>query len=306
MGYAKATGQKDGWGAVDESRRDFRALGQILGTLPFGSPAGRSTWRRFWLPLHLWNDMRTYILGPFLALLPMRWRKALPFSESINWAHACTLSGLAELAVALAALLQWYSISMTTWVSRGLQVALNGGAGTGITDQAIGGMAWFMWVNHPLTWVIGYFSVEGAARMCGAAFSDSLLGTLPLFLVDKTVRVFFGGSKREQEAPGVASSFVSAIGEKMLESSVALSADQISRKADGTEEIMEVLASRRKPDWDPPRLIRFQENYYRLEACSKCAGPRPFRYKLRKLSAGVPSRKVLVYQPEGVAFAGER
>jgi hypothetical protein len=250
--------------------------------------------------------MRTYILGPLLALLPTRGRKALPFSESINWPHAVTISGLVELAVALAALLQWYSISMTTWVSRGLQVALNGGAGTGITDQAIGGMAWFMWVNHPLTWVIGYFSVEGAVRMCGAAFSDSLLGTLPLFLVDKTVRVFFGGSKREQDAPRMASSFISAIGDKMLESSVPLSADQISRKADGTDEIMDILASRRKPDWDPPRLIRFQESYYRLEACSKCAGPRPFRYTLRRLAAGVPSRTVLVYQPEGAVIAGER
>jgi hypothetical protein len=250
--------------------------------------------------------MWTYIVGPFLALLPKRWRKALPFSESIKWTRAVTLSGLAELGVALAALLQWYSISMTTWVSRGLQVALNGGAGTGITDQAIGGMAWFMWVNHPLTWVIGYFSVEGAVRVCGAAFSDSLLGTLPLFLVDKTARVFFGGSKAEQDAPGVASSFVSAIGEKMLESSVALSADQISHKADGTDEIMEILASRRKPDWEPPRVVRFQESYYRLEACSKCPGPRPFRYTLRKLAAGVPSRKVLLYDPGEAAIAGRR
>lgn len=177
-----------------------------------------------------------------------------------------------------------------------MEVAVNGGAGTGITDQAIGGMAWFMWVNHPLTWVIGYFSVEGAVRMCGAAFSDSLLGTLPLFLVDKTVRVFFG-SKKKQDAPGVASSFVSAMGDKMLESSVPLSADQISRKADGTEEILEILASRRKRDWDPPRMVRFQESYYRLEACSKCAGPRPFRYTLRRLAAGVPGRKVILYHP---------
>ena len=250
--------------------------------------------------------MRTYILGPFLAFLPTRWRKALSFSQSINWARAVTLSGLAEMAVALAALLQWYSISMTTWVNRGLAVALNGSAGTGITDQAIGGMAWFMWVNHPLTWVIGYFSVEGAVRMCGAAFSDSLLGTLPLFLVDKTVRVFFGGSKTEQDAPKVASSFVMAIGDKMLESSVPLSADQISRKADGAEEILEILSSRRKPDWDPPSVVRFHESYYRLEACSKCAGPRPFRYTLRKLSAGVPSRKVLLYDPGEAAIAGKR
>jgi len=250
--------------------------------------------------------MWTYIVGPFLALLPKEWRKALPFSDAVNWPHAVTLSGLAEMAVALAALLYWYSISMTTWVNRGLEVAMSGKAGSGITDQAIGAMAWFMWANHPLTWLLGYFSVEGAVRMCGAAFADNLLGTLPLFLVDKTVRVFLGGSKTAQEVPGATSSFFGAISEKMLESSVPVSADEISFQKGATEEVMEIRASRKKADWDPPRVVRYQESYYRLEDCSKCAGTRPFRYRLRRLSAGVPGRKVLVYEPVDAVVAGTR
>jgi hypothetical protein len=250
--------------------------------------------------------MWTYTAGPFLSILPRRWRRALPFSDSINWPHAMALSGVAEMAVALAALLKWYSVSMTTWVNRGLEVALNGSAGSGVTDQAIGAMAWFMWVNHPLTWVLGYFSVEGAVRMCGAAFSHSLLGILPLFLVDKTVAVLSGRSKTAQEVPGAASSFVNAVSEKMLESSVPVSADEISFQKVGTEEIMEIQASRRKPDWDPPRVVRFEGNYYRLEDCGKCAGPRPFRYTLRRLSAGVPGRKVLLYEPRDAVTIGRR
>jgi hypothetical protein len=248
----------------------------------------------------------TYIVGPFLAILPRRWRLGLPFSDSINWAHAVVLSGLAEFAVALAGLLKWYSISMTTWVNRGLEVALNGPAGSGITDQAIGAMAWFMWVNHPLTWVLGYFSVEGAVRMCGAAFSDSLLGILPLFLIDKAVAVLSGRSKTTQEVPGAASSFVNAVSEKILESSVPASVDEISFQKSGTEEIMEIRASRRKPDWDPPRVVRYGETYYRLEDCGKCAGPRPFRYTLRRLSAGVPGRKVLLYEQGDAVATGKR
>ena len=250
--------------------------------------------------------MWTYIVGPFLALLPKGWRKALPFSDAVNWPRAVTLSGLAEMALALAALLYWYSISMTTWVNRGLEVAMSGKAGPGITDQTIGAMAWFLWANHPLTWLLGYFSVEGAVRMCGAAFADNLLGTLPLFLVDKAVRVFLGGSKTAQEAPGAASSFFGAIGEKVLESSVPVSADEISVQNSGAEEVMEIRASRRKADWDPPRVVRYQESYYRLEGCSKCAGTRPFRYRLRRLSAGVPGRKVLVYEPESAVVVEKR
>src|SRR5260370_4862600 len=231
--------------------------------------------------------MWPYLLGPFLALLPKRWRKPLPFADSVNWSRAVTLSGFAELLLALAALLEWYSISMTTWVNRGLEVALNGKAGNGITDHAVGAMALLMWVNHPLTWLLGYFGVEGAVRMCGAAFSDNLLGTLPLFLLDKAVGVFLGRSKTAQVAPGVASSFVGAISEKMLESSVPKSADEISDPQSSTAQIIQIRASRRKPDWDPPRVVLYAENYYRLEDFSKCAGPLPFPSLLRRIVAGV-------------------
>jgi hypothetical protein len=250
--------------------------------------------------------MWTYTVGPLLALLPKTWRKALPYSSSMNWSRAVAISGFVELALALAALVQWYSISMTTWVNRGLQVALSGKAGPGITDQAIGAMAWFMWANHPLTWVLGYFSVEGAVRLCGAAFSESLLGTLPLYLIDKAVRVFLGGSKTAQEAPGAASSFIGAVSDRLLESSVPAGADEISFRTTDTEEILEIRASRRKPDWDPPRVVRVEDVYYRLEDSSKCPGARPFRYTLRKLAAGVPGRTVLVYEAGDAVVSGRR
>jgi hypothetical protein len=250
--------------------------------------------------------MWTYTIGPFLALLPKTCRKALPFANSIDWSRAVTLSGFAELVLAIFALMQWYSVSMTTWVNRGLEVAMSGKAGPGITDHVIGAMAWFMWANHPLTWLLGYLSVEGAVRLCGAAFSESLLGTLPLFLIDKAVRVFFGGSKSAEEVPGAASSFFGAVSEKLLESSVPVSADEISVRQSGAEEILEIRASRKKPEWDPPRVVRVEEAYYRLEAISKCPGARPFRYTLRKLSAGVPGRKVLLYDPGDAVVIGKR
>jgi hypothetical protein len=91
-----------------------------------------------------------------------------------------------------------------------------------------------------------------------------------------------------------------------LASSVPLSVDPVSFQKNGSEEMMEILASRRKPDGDPPRVVRYRESYYRLEGCAICAGPRPFRYTLRRLSAGVPGRTVLLYEPEGPVITGER
>lgn len=249
--------------------------------------------------------MWTYIIGPFLALLPKPWRKALSIS-SINWAHAITLSGFAELAIALAASFKWYLITMSTWVNRGLAAAMDSSGVNGISDQAVGGMAWFMWINQPLTWILGYFCVEGAVRMCGAAFSDALLGTLPLYLIDKTARLFFGGSKTAREVPGAASSFIGAVSERLLESSVPVSVDEIVYRQDGADELMEILSSRRKQDWEPPRVVRCGDAYYRLEDCSKCPGVRPFRYRLRRLAAGVPGRKVLLYEAGDAVTVGRR
>lgn len=248
--------------------------------------------------------MWTYIVGPFLVILPKRWREALSPAGLVNWARAAVLSGFAEFVLALMATLNWYSISMTTWVNRGLEVALSGNA-PGVTDHAIGAMAWFMWANHPLTWLLGYLSVEGAVRLCAAAFSDAPLGIFPLFIIDKSLRVFFGGSETAQAVPGAASSFLGAVSEKILESSVPVTADEIAFRKSGTDEIMEIRASRKKQDWEPPRVVRVRDDYYRLEDFSKCAGARPFRYTLRKLSAGVPGRTVIVYQPEE-AVAGKR
>jgi hypothetical protein len=81
-----------------------------------------------------------------------------------------------------------------------------------------------------------------------------------------------------------------------MEARVPVSADEITLRKEGSEEILEIRASRKKTDWDPPRVVRFEDSYYRLEDCGKCAGARPFRYTLRRLSAGVMGRKVLLYQ----------
>lgn len=126
--------------------------------------------------------MKTYLWGPLLAVLPLRWRKGLSFYDEINWAHAGVLSGFAEFAIVLYATLYWYSYSMTTWVDRGLEYAMSGKAGpVEITDHAIGFMAYVIWVTHPLTWLLGYFLIEGAARLCGAAFTGNFLGTCRYF-----------------------------------------------------------------------------------------------------------------------------
>jgi hypothetical protein len=247
--------------------------------------------------------MLTYILGPLLALLPLRWRKSLPMSEGVEWRRATVLSGFAEAVIALASLLFWYSYYMNLLVSNGLDSALSGKMGPGVSDQAIGFTALVIWATHPLTWLIAFAAIEGAMRLVGAAFTETTLGTLPLFLADKVFVKLTGRSapssaKAAGYSEGNLSSYAVAIKEKAILKRLPQVPDEIFVSRDGPEELLEIRACRRKEDWTPPRTVRYHDTFYRLEACNQGTPPRPFRYTLRKLSAGVMGRTVLVYEPE--------
>lgn len=243
------------------------------------------------------------LLAPFLAALPNRWRRSLPRLRSIDWRIPCLLSGFAEFLVALAAMLYWYSYSVTTWLSRALDVALAGKMGPGVTDQEIGFTAFVVFAMHPLTWLLFFIAVEGSVRLAGAAFTESNLGILPLFLLDKILLKITGhGEPGIAEAAGYREgnlfSYLGAIREKIVVSASAILPDELCVIHEGTEEFLEVRACRRKPDWTPPRTVKYHHTFYRLEDGSQSSGPRRFRYRLRRLPAGVMSRTVLVYSPE--------
>jgi len=254
--------------------------------------------------------MFTFLLGPFLAVLPKRWRDSLPLHKLIEWRTASILSGFAEFLLGVAAMLYWYSYSVTTWVSRGLDSALAGKVGPNVNEQEVGFMAIFIFATHPLTWLIFYLALEGSVRLVGAAFTENNLGTLPLFVADKIFLKMTGRS-----GPGIArtagytesnvSSYVGAIREKVRVSRTAAIPDELCVTREGADEFLEIRACRSMPDWTPPRTVRYQDTFYRLEASSNGSEPRPFHYRLRRLSAGVMSRTVLVYAPEEVLVVSE-
>jgi hypothetical protein len=254
--------------------------------------------------------MWTILLGPFISIFPKRWRELLPFSKQVRWGPAGAISGLAESMVALVALSYWYMYAMTAWVARGVESAMSGKMGPGVTDQAIGSVALVIWATHPLTLLLGYAGLEGAIRLCSAAFAGNVLGILPLFLLDKTLVTVFRrrGPKNMNAAansPGN-SSLLGALREKVQTATLPAVSDELCFKTSASENILEIRASRRKQDWIPPRIVRYRDCYYRLEADSFGSGPRPFLYTLRQLPAGVPGRTVLLYSPSDAVFKGAR
>jgi hypothetical protein len=248
--------------------------------------------------------MWDYLIGPIFALLPKAWRESLPFAGEVHWRRAAVVSGLGESLGAIAGLGYWYMYAMTLWVDRAVSHALDGQLGDHVTVQQIAGVALAVWWTHPLTLLLGYFMFEGAVRFVAAAVGEESLGILLLGLIDRIlIRPFRRRNPASAMAPGsVASnarSMVDAVRELTLNPGSAKQ-DELRFRNEGGEEILEIRASRRKLDWTAPRVVRYGDAYYRLEASAMKTGARPFLYTLRRLAAGVPGRSVLIYSPADV------
>jgi hypothetical protein len=246
------------------------------------------------------NFVLTYFAGPLAAFLPARWRKALPFAGHVQWPRAATLSGVLQMAAAILALAHWYQYTMFPIVDRGVDLASNGKLGGGVTDQQIAGAASMVFVLHPFTWVLVYFFLEGSVRLCGAAFSESVFGTLPLGLIDRVLFLVTNRTASKPEFPvdRNAQSFAGAVRERAILSRLKQVPDELHYATDQTQQLLEIWACRRKDDWVAPKVVRVDDQYYRLEESSVENGPRPFRYRLRRLERGVPGRNVLLYKTE--------
>jgi len=238
-----------------------------------------------------------FVIGPVLALLPKRSRDRVVTRE-VAWRRAGTTSGLYEALGAVIALVGWYLFEMDRLVGAGVEAWESGRLGEGVTEHQIGATALTLLALHPVTWLLFYFFFEGLVRLCSAAFTENTLGSLPLYLSE---RLLFWAWHPEQARVGQtvrdkAASFVGAIRERAREVTHKELPDEVIDRRDGADEIVEIRASRRKQDWDPPRVVRVGEVYYRLEQSWTSKGERPFRYQLRRLAAGVPGRTVIVYQ----------
>jgi hypothetical protein len=242
--------------------------------------------------------MMTILFGTLLALLPRRWRESHRLFASIHWPVAGALSGLIESLLSLLAFVYWYSYSVTHWAKDAVYSAVN--AGARIPPDTAGFAAYALMFLHPLTWLIAFFAAEGTIRFLGAAFTGNVFGTLPLFLLDKMLPRFDSGRRDERatESQSAWSSLFPWVRQRARFLWRPALPDEIGYLTEATGEVISVRASRPKAGWEPPRVIRCKDNYYRLEAASEQSGPRPFLYVLRRLPSGIPGRTVLTYSPD--------
>ena len=118
----------------------------------------------------------TYVLGPFLAFLPVRLR-ALWFSERyINWRQATIISGSVQLMLTPIILLLWTAMGIS---GLSASTGIGGGAGPIQTFYLL------LVAMNPITWLVCYSILEGFFRMFAATLLDEAPGTLLLYAADK-------------------------------------------------------------------------------------------------------------------------
>jgi len=116
---------------------------------------------------------------------------------------------------------------------------------------------------------------------------------LALFMQSESTAKDTGDSSR---AGGT--SFFSALRQRYLIATLPLIPDELHYTSGDSEQFLEIRACRPKPEWDPPRVVRYSDVYFRVERSAQTSGSRPFLYVLLRLSAGVPGRTVLAYCPD--------
>jgi hypothetical protein len=239
-----------------------------------------------------------FLAGPFLAFLPARWKRRLSDRVSIDWRRAGTLSGLYELIAAVVGLGYWYMIEVPRRMSQIMDAVGDGRIPLGMDDHQVNGAALTFFYLSPLTWLLFFFFFEGAVRLCGAAFTESFQGTLPLYLVERLAfcirhprQARLGATVKE-----TAGSIAASVHERVMVAGLKDVPDELEYSNTAGDEWLEIRSSHRKQDWLEPKIVRVDHLYYRLEQTSVTNPPRPFLYRLKRLPAGVPGRKVLLYK----------
>lgn len=219
--------------------------------------------------------LTTYILGPFAALLPRRWRSRIFPSAPERLARAAVLSGILETLLAIAGLVVWYSIYVTL---ASHAAARSTAAVPDAIAPRIGMFAyiWF-WLN-PVTWLVAYFVLEGVVRYLAALATGEVYGMLPLYVVDSAWR---------------------RVRQPALRAEPPLVADEILPGGSACD--LKIASCRSKADWQYPFTIRYAGSYFQVIAgVDLGVGPRPHVYSLRRLPPGEIARGLKEYQPDDI------
>jgi hypothetical protein len=237
--------------------------------------------------------LQTYLLGPVLSMLPLRWRTALFPTADIHWTQATLVSGLLFGVGCLVGLVVGYFQYFMAVVEQQAAAASDALTRTGQMPQGmtnvhvgygmgLGGL--LMFAGHPLTIVLAYFTADGFYRMMAALVTGEAPGTGPLALTDWLARIWQ---------------------RRVYEKRVPLVRDKVTADPEGREWNLKVESCRPKPNWKYPLTVKYGEEFFCVLGHSTAGNEaRPHVYLLRRVPAGEAYRGMEVYDPGDVLKPG--
>jgi len=223
--------------------------------------------------------MHIYIPRSILALLPLRARIRMGFGpDDPGIRRAALISGACELLVALCLFTAHFYYYMTEHVNRIVDLGGVGGVGNEQVQFGMGIAAYLEFLLlSPITWLLGYFMVEGAVRFTAALITGEVLSTLPLKLIDLGMARLARYDAERKLPP-------------LVEDEVLI----LSRNE-------YVIRSSREKDWDRATTVRINSYMYEVYLIDNIGGERPYSYRLRPMPHGRLIRKIRVFEVPSTA-----
>ena len=233
--------------------------------------------------------MINLFLGMILSFLPKRYRDRLPVSVEADLRHGAIASGLAVSLVGVAVFIFRYLSFIQYRVGDLGQRAIARGQEGLLANEVVhfgkGAMAAAEYILNPLTLLLIYFIVEGAARFLAALVAEEITGTLLLYVV-AWVEDRFSQARAER-----------ALGPRVPD---------IIESVYSPDYDLRIFTCRRKRGWGRMMTVDWQEKFYEVIREEAGKPPHHFIYRLRKSPPGRVVRHVHRYDPEEMMHGEQR
>lgn len=215
-------------------------------------------------------DLVKFIAGIYYSLLPKSWWRGWNCASTADFSRSGLVSGLLETV--FFGWLTWGRFSQNMIERSKLVGGVEMNAGTQLWAF---GIFLIDFLVQPVSLIVIYFTLEGAARAYTAFLHDVVLATLPLSLLAKWQQRH---TRTEQEK---------ALGPRVR--------DVVETTPDGLR-----VASCRPKDWTGSTTISYHDEMWELAKSGEAVGARRFVYSLRKRNSNVAIRALREYDPEEV------
>lgn len=223
--------------------------------------------------------MKSFLLATIFVLFPEHWRPKSLGLDGNEWREAAVSAGCAQIIVSLAIYVWWFVYSAGHWAHVAVMATVKAHPEMSVGSGTTGSLVFVLIHLHPFTWILLYFAYEGIVRTLNARARMPVRATLPLRLVDRTIRYAKCGEWRERPR---------------------LVPDEVTR-GNGKWDLR-IASCRERPHWKYPLTISHAGEFFQVtgEEQTDAFGARPYVYFFRRLPANEIIKGLEPYHPSSV------